>query len=118
MSTRADDLLLTQPALHADSTGFVDTEEMRKGGISSDDKGADSYVDKSETSSISGSRAPLAPRSEDAYTPGAAILNFLGLKKRKAAYDLDAVRRHALAKTARDPTDVCSSAGRDAGERL
>ncbi|TNY22145.1 major facilitator superfamily domain-containing protein [Rhodotorula diobovata] len=91
MSTRADDLLLTQPALHADATGFVDTEELRKGGISSDDTGADSYVDKSETSSVSGSRAPLAPRSEDAYTPGAAILNFLGLKKRKAAYDLDAV---------------------------
>ncbi|KPV74735.1 uncharacterized protein RHOBADRAFT_44255 [Rhodotorula graminis WP1] len=91
MSSRPHDLLAPQPAVHADPTdGFLDTADLRKERSLSYDKAADAG-DKSESSSFSVSRAPLAPRSEDAYTPGAAILDFLGLRKRKADFDLDAV---------------------------
>jgi len=92
MSSRTDDVLPPQPAVHADPTdGFLDTDTLRKERSLSYDKEGDAGG-KSESSSVSGSRLPLAPRSEDAYTPGAAILHFLGLRKRRADFDLDAVR--------------------------
>ncbi|GAA5822225.1 hypothetical protein JCM3770_005857 [Rhodotorula araucariae] len=87
MASRSDtvDILPPQPALHSEPSGFIRSDdEARK------DESESFDYDKSESSSIS-TRAPLAPRSEEAYTPGAAILNFLGIKKRKAIYELDAV---------------------------
>ncbi|BGP48339.1 hypothetical protein JCM10450v2_004211 [Rhodotorula kratochvilovae] len=87
MASRSDtaNILPPQPVLHSEPSGFISSnDELRQKGDESFD------YDKSETSSIS-TRAPLAPRSEEAYTPGAAILNFLGIKKRKTYHDLDAV---------------------------
>ncbi|GAA6003821.1 uncharacterized protein JCM10292_003398 [Rhodotorula paludigena] len=77
------DVLPAQPPLHSQhSSGSTSPNSEKR---------RDSDFDKSETSSIATSRAPLAPASEEGYTPGAALLHHLHIRRRKAHLELDAV---------------------------
>jgi hypothetical protein len=81
------EILPAQPQLHTSpprSPSANSLDELK------DDGKIDLYG-KSETSSFS-SRAPLAPRADVAsHTLGASILRLLGVRKRSALDDLDAV---------------------------
>ncbi|GAA5881721.1 hypothetical protein JCM16303_006425 [Sporobolomyces ruberrimus] len=73
-------VLAAQPPLHPNSPdSFADDKELP-----STDSESSSLYDKSSV-------APLAPALNEKSTPGDAILRYIGLRKRRAVDDLDAV---------------------------
>lgn len=86
-------VLAAQPPLHSDSPdSFADDKELP-----STDSESSSLYDKSSV-------APLAPALNEKSTPGDAILRYIGLRKRRAVDDLDAVSLSLPLPLPRTPT--------------
>ncbi|BGP08289.1 hypothetical protein JCM10049v2_004136 [Rhodotorula toruloides] len=87
------EILPAQPQLHvspARSPSANSLDDLKDDKVDAYGKSETTY-DKSETTSLS-SRAPLAPRADIAsHSAGAAILRLLGVRKRSAFDDPDAV---------------------------